>query len=192
MPDIDLSANRQAVKWTKRELLVRLLWELAQPLFRWSPRPLWGWRRWLLKRFGARVGACANIFPSARIMIPWNLEIGDWGAIGESAIIYNLARIKLGRATTVSQYAHLCAGSHDYADPALPLLKPPITVGDQVWICAEAFVGPNVSIGEGAVVGARSVVVRDVAAWTVVAGNPANAIKARTLRTSVQTAIGSS
>ncbi len=77
---------------------------------------------------------------------------------------------------------HLCAGTHDYADPSMPLLKPPITVGDQAWVCADAYIGPGVTIGEGAVVGARAVIVKDVPPWTIVAGNPARPIKKRVIR----------
>ena len=114
--------------------------------------------------------------------MPWNLEIGDWSSIGEHAYIYNLGRIVIGSKTTISHRAHLCAGTHDYSNPTLPLLKPRIYIGDQAWICADAFIGPGVNIGEGAVVGARSVVIKDVEAWTVVAGNPAKRVRDRVLK----------
>ena len=96
-------------------------------------------------------------------------------------MIYNLGPVTIGENVTVSQRAHLCAGTHDATDPTMPLLKPPIAVADQVWICADAFVGPDVTVHEGAVVGARAVAVADVDAWTVVAGNPARVIKERQL-----------
>jgi len=113
--------------------------------------------------------------------MPWNLEIGDWSAIGEHAILYSLGRISIGAQVTVSQRAHLCAGTHDYRRADMPLLRPPIRIEDKAWICSEAFVGPNVVVGEGAVVGARGVVVRSVSPWTVVAGNPARPIGTRVL-----------
>jgi len=113
--------------------------------------------------------------------MPWNVEIGDWTAIGEEAILYSLGRITIGARVTVSQRAHLCAGTHDYRKREMPLLRPPIRVEDEAWICAEAFVGPGVLIGQGAVVGARAVVVRSVAPWTVVAGNPARPIGDRVM-----------
>ena len=84
---------------------------------------------------------------------------------------------------TISQRAHLCAGTHDHTDPALPLLKTPIIVGDQAWICADSFVGPGVSIGEGAVVGARAVAVKNVDPWLVVVGNPARPVSKRVIGT---------
>lgn len=93
--------------------------------------------------------------------------------------MYSFGKITLGRSVTVSQYAHLCAGTHDYRDPAMPLLKPPVTVKDEVWICAEAFVGPNVTVGERAIVAACAVVVKDVDPDMIVAGNPAKAVKKR-------------
>jgi putative colanic acid biosynthesis acetyltransferase WcaF len=128
------------------------------------------------------VGKQVNTYPSARIYFPWNLTVGDWSAIGEDTLIYNLGPVTLGRNVTLSHRAQLCAGTHDYTQPDLPLLKPPIVIGDQTWICANAFVGPGVTVGEGAVVGAGAVVVKDVAPWTVVAGNPARLIKRRELR----------
>ena len=93
--------------------------------------------------FGAQVGRNVNIYPSALIYYPWNLEIGDDSSIGEWALIYNLGTVTIGKRTTISQRVHLCAGTHDYREPTLPLLKPPIIVGDEVWICADAFVGPG-------------------------------------------------
>lgn len=113
--------------------------------------------------------------------MPWNLDIGDWSSIGEYALIYNLGKVTIGKCVTVSHRAHLCAGTHDYEDPSMPLLKPPIVIGDQSWICADAYVGPGVCIGEGSVVGARAVVVKDVEKWGVAVGNPARVVKKRVL-----------
>jgi putative colanic acid biosynthesis acetyltransferase WcaF len=136
----------------------------------------------LLRCFGARIGREVRIHPSVRIAIPWNLEVGDWTAIGFDALLYNLGPVRLGQRVTVSQRAHLCAGTHDFRDAAMPLQKPPIAIQDDAWICADAFVGPGVEVGRGAVVGARAVVVEDVAAWAIVAGNPAREIGQRTIR----------
>jgi putative colanic acid biosynthesis acetyltransferase WcaF len=178
-PAID--ENRAAVKYSDREQVLRVLWMAAAVVFRLSPRPLFGFRSWLLRLFGATVADHVHIYPSARIYFPWNLEIGAWSSIGEWALIYNLGRVTIGERATISQNAHLCAGTHDYTDPRMPLIKPPISIGDSAWICADAFIGPGVTVAEGAVIGARSVVVKDVQAWTVVAGNPAKAIKPRIL-----------
>ncbi len=178
---LDISANRQAVKYTKRELALRLVWSAGQWLFRLSPRPCFGWRRAVLRCFGASVGKHVNTYASTRICFPWNLTVGDWSAIGEDVFIYNLGAVTIGSKATISHRTHLCAGTHDYRNPNLPLLKPPITIGDQAWICADAFVGPGVTVGKGAIVGARAVAMRDVPAWTVVVGNPARHVKARSM-----------
>ena len=176
----DIAANRQARKWSTKELIGRALWEtLRGPLFRWTPRPLWGWRRGVLRVFGAYVGRNVHIHPTAKIAMPWNLRAEDNAAIGDGAILYNLGMITIGPDATVSQYAHLCAGTHDHRRLDMLLVKSPITIGRGAWVCADAFVGPGVTVGCGAVVGARAVVVRDVDTDTIVAGNPARAIGRR-------------
>ncbi|MFI5295178.1 MAG: putative colanic acid biosynthesis acetyltransferase [Thermodesulfovibrionales bacterium] len=183
-PDkLDIAANRRAQKYSAKEITMRVLWSLCSPFFRCSPRPLFGWRRFLLRLFGAKVGRRVHIYNSAIIYMPWNLEIGDWSSIGEYALIYNLGKVTIGKYSTVSHKAHICAGTHDYTDPAMPLLKPPVSIGDQAWVCTDAYVGPGVSMGEGAVAGARAVVVKDVDPWSVVAGNPARVIRKRSFRT---------
>jgi putative colanic acid biosynthesis acetyltransferase WcaF len=182
MPTLDIAANRQAVKYSGAETFRRLLWLVGQWLFRLSPRPLFGWRRLVLRCFGAQVGAHVNTYPSTRIYFPWNLCVGEWSALGEGVFIYNLGPVSIGRQVTVSHRAHLCAGTHDYTRADMALLKPSLGIQDQAWVCAEAFIGPGVVVGEGAVVGARAVVVKDVAPWTVVGGNPARVIKKREVR----------
>jgi putative colanic acid biosynthesis acetyltransferase WcaF len=180
-PKLEIAENRQAQKYTKSEMVRRVLWGVGQWLFRSSPRPCFGWRRFVLRCFGAKIGAHVHTYSSTRVYFPWNLTIGEWSALGEDALVYNLGPVTIGQRVTISHGAHLCAGSHDYRKPDLPMLKPPITIGDQVWICADAFVGPGVTVGEGAVVGARAVAIKDVAPWTVVAGNPAQPVKNREL-----------
>lgn len=175
----DIAANRSASKYTLGETARRLAWSVGRFLFRVSPRPCFAYRRWLLRRFGARVGDHVHIYPSAHIYFPWNLSIGHWSSIGEWALIYNLGPVTIGERVTLSQRTHLCAGTHDHRDPAMPLLKPPINIGDDAWVCADAFVGPGVTVGEGAVVGARAVAVRHIPAWSVAVGNPARVVRDR-------------
>ena len=178
-PGIDVTANRAARKWTRCELAARVLWALARPLFRFSPRFLWGWRRALLSAFGAEIGKNAHIYPTVRITIPWNIAIGDEAAVGDYAILYALGPICIGARATISQYAHLCAGTHDWRDPAMPLIKTPLVIGEDAWVCANAFIGPGVTIGDGAIVGAAAVAMKDVGAKAIVGGNPAAQIGTR-------------
>ena len=161
----------------------RTLWlTIGQPLFRISFRTAIKGRCVLLRMFGAKISANVNIYSSATVFMPWNLEIGMWSSVGEHAYIYNLGKVVLGESVTISQRAHLCAGTHDYTNASMPLQKLPIHVENQVWICADAFIGPNLTLHEGSVVGARAVVHKDVDSWNVVAGNPAEFIKKRELK----------
>jgi putative colanic acid biosynthesis acetyltransferase WcaF len=176
---LDVKENRRAAKYSSEEMTRRVLWKMAQPLFRLSPRPCFGWRRFLLRCFGAKIGQSVHVYPSATIYFPWNFEAGDESAIGEQAFIYNLGRVTVGPRVTISHRAHLCAGTHDHAKRDFPLLRPPIVIGSDAWICADAFVGPGVTIGEGAIVGARAVAMKDVDAWSIVVGNPARESKKR-------------
>jgi len=179
MIEIDIQNNRIAQKYTTRERWLRIFWIFGICFFRLTPRPLFRLRSWWLRLFGAKVGRNVNIYPSTHIYYPWNLEIGDWSCIGEWALIYNLGHVKIGERVTMSQRVHLCAGTHDYDDPAMTLVKLPINIGSLAWICADAFIGPGVTVGDGAVVGARSVVIKNVNEWCIVGGNPAKFIKIR-------------
>jgi putative colanic acid biosynthesis acetyltransferase WcaF len=114
-----------------------------------------------------------------RITIPWNLEVGDEAAIGDRVILYALGPIRIGRQATISQLAHLCAGTHDFTRPDMPLVKLPIEIGEGAWICADAFIGPGVVVGTRAVAGARAVVMKDVEPGVIVVGNPARPSRKR-------------
>lgn len=153
----------------------RALWGVVWLLlFRPSPRPAHAWRRLLLRLFGARLGKHVHIHASVRIWAPWQLSIGDRVGIGRCVNIYNMASLHVGNNCSISQGAHLCAGSHDIDSPNFQLIARPIHLGDHVWVCADAFVGLGVSVARGCVIGARAVVVRDIEQpWTVWAGNPA-------------------
>ncbi|HVS70573.1 MAG TPA: WcaF family extracellular polysaccharide biosynthesis acetyltransferase [Phycisphaerae bacterium] len=178
------AANRRLVSSATRGTKVkRLLWAGVEgTLFRGSFHTMNGWRAFLLRLFGARVGKRCIIRRTVRTYYPWNVTIGDMCIVGDRAEIYSLGKITIGKGAMISQEAYLCAGTHDYAEVSLPLLTPPIEIGAEAWICARAFVGPGVKIGEGAVVAACGVVVKDVEAWMMVGGNPAKVIKRRELR----------
>ncbi|WP_394729416.1 putative colanic acid biosynthesis acetyltransferase [Altererythrobacter sp. GH1-8] len=160
--------------------VVRTLWQCAWLIFyRPSPTLAHGWRRFILRLFGANIGAGAHPYPSARIWAPWNLEMGPRSCLGPESNCYSAAQIILETDCVVSQGVHLCSASHDFRDPGFPLITGPIVIGRGAWVAAEAFIGPGVEIGPDAVVGARAVVTKNVASNTVVAGNPAREVGRR-------------
>lgn len=168
---------------SKRNKIGRILWELAWFCL-FLPSPRWilnNWRRRILMCFGAKIEG-STIHPSVRIWAPWNLTIGLGCAVSEQVNCYCVAPVTIGRYVTVSREVFLCTASHDISSPNMELVIKPIIVNDYAWICARAFVGPGVTIGEGAVVGACAVVTKDVEPWTVVAGNPAKEVKKRVIR----------
>jgi len=165
------------------EIALRLCWAAVQStLFRWSPRPWHGFRARLLRLFGAHIPEPGKVvvFPTASIVYPQRLSLEPRSMVGPHVVIYNLAAIILRRGANVSQNCHLCAGTHDYTRWAMPLVARPIVVGENAWLGADVFVGPGVTVGELCVVGARSVVVKDLPARTVCAGNPCRVLKDRT------------
>ncbi|MFO7826499.1 MAG: putative colanic acid biosynthesis acetyltransferase [Cyclobacterium sp.] len=164
-----------------RNKIGRVIWSFCYfLLFRpFNLETFKGWRSFILKSFGAKIGHNTSIQASVRIWAPWNLEVGSFSSIGPKVDCYNQGKIKIGDHTVISQKTYLCASSHDYTLPDFPLICQYITIGNKVWVAADAFIGPTVNIGEGAVVGARSAVFKDVAPWTVVGGNPAKMIKNR-------------
>lgn len=161
--------------------MYRLAWGCVWGgLGQWTPAPLHGWRRFLLRAFGAKIDKTAKIYPRVSVWFPPNLEMEAYATMGEATICYCMAPIRLKPYALVSQRAHLCSGTHDIDDPDFQLHAYPITIESRAWIAAEAFVGPGVVVGEGAVLGARAVTVKDLAPWTVYAGNPAKVIRQRT------------
>ncbi len=166
--------------WTRGQRVKRQLWYIVQAtVFRYSLYNAFGWRRFLLRLFGARLAPDVRIRPSARVEIPWNLTIGQNSSVGDFAILYCLGPVTLGRRVTISQYAHLCAGTHETNTRRMLLLRPSITIEDDAWIAADAFVGPGVRIGAGTLVGARSNVFSDLPPMVVAVGSPARAVRAR-------------
>lgn len=165
--------------------LCRLLWRFTYILlFRPSPSFLPGWRRFLLRVFGAKVGR-VWFHPTVEIWAPWLLEVGDEVSIDRGVNLYNTFGVKIGSCVVISANSILCTPSHDYNIFNYPLVGGPIVVGDDCWICAEAFILPNITIGVGAVVGARSLVTQNIEPWMVVSGNPAINLKKRELLSNV-------
>ena len=164
-----------------RNRLARGLWDVVWLLlFRPSPRPLHAWRSLLLRLFGADVGRGCHVYPSVKIWAPWNLVLGNRVGIADGVTLYSMDKIKIGDCAVISQGAHLCGGTHDYNSANFQLVAKPITVGAQAWICAEAFLHAGVMVPEGAVVGARSVVIGTLPnAWMVYSGNPCQEVGKR-------------
>lgn len=168
----------------RRHQVVRLLWTLTWTVgARWLPRSVGsGWKRFLLRVFGAKMAKTAVVYSSAKVYYPANLIMDDYACLASDVDCYNVAPVHIGKFATVSQGAFLCTASHDITSPDNDLITAPIAVGDQAWVGAGAFVGMGVSVSEGAVVGARAAVFKSVAPWTVVGGNPAKFIKMREIK----------
>lgn len=148
-------------------------------LARLTPPPLHGWRRLLLRAFGARIGRNARIHASVRIWLPRNLEIGENALIGPGARLYNQGQITIGANCVISQRAHICASTHSLSDPAFKLVLRPVRIENGCWVAAEAFVGPGVTMAPGCVLAARAALFGNGEAMAVYRGNPAQRIKDR-------------
>ncbi len=173
----------EASPWTFREKVARAIWMLVgKPVFRMSFHNWYGFRARWLRLFGATVGKGVAIRPSVNIEVPWMLHIDDDATVGDHAILYSLGKITIGKRSIISQYAHVCAGTHDYADHTFRLIRAPVTIGNDVWIGADAFIGPGAHVGSLSVVGARSSTYRDLPPRMVCVGNPAKPIKERVLQ----------
>ncbi len=163
-----------------RNRLKRLVWNICWTLFyRMSPRPLHAWRAMLLRFFGATMGPNCHFYPGSKIWAPWNLLCADQVTAGDGAEIYNPAPMRFGSHAIVSQGAYLCGATHDFDDPAFPLLAYSCSIGAYAWICARAVLSPGINVGEGAVLGIASVATRDLEPWGVYAGMPAMKVKER-------------
>jgi putative colanic acid biosynthesis acetyltransferase WcaF len=175
------SSLRYVNRLPKKLQAARLLWAIIYLLFfRFTPRwALHGWRRFLLRVFGARIGNGCRIDPTCKIWAPWNLVMGDYCALAADVDCYNVAPISLGSKVTISQRSFLCTASHDITSLLRPLFSLPIHIESHVWVAAEVMVHPGVKLGEGCVVGARAMVLKDVPTWSVVAGTPATVIANR-------------
>jgi len=172
--------RRHGASFNRRNKLKRVLWSISWLfLARPTPPPLYAWRRWILRAFGARIGRDVRVYGNCRIWHPRNLTMEDGAVMGRGVLCYNQGHVTIGRDAVVSQDATLCASTHDVNDPLFPLLLRPIVIEAYVWIAAEAFVGPGVTVSEGAVLSARGVAMRDLGPWTVFSGNPAQPLRPR-------------
>lgn len=139
-------------------------------------------RNIILRFFGAEIPLSSLVYESSKIWAPWNLSVGKYSCIGPNTQIYNKDIINIGDNVVISQGSFLCTASHDITDKKHCLITAPIIIKNKAWVAADAFIGMGVTIGEGAVVGARGAVFKDVKPWTVVGGNPAKYIKNRVIK----------
>lgn len=178
---IDLSKYKNAL--SRKNQLIRMVWSIVWGVFaRPLPRSVGsGWKRFLLRLFGAKIAPTAIVYSSAKVYYPANLIMETYACLASDVDCYNVAPVHIGANSTISQGAYLCTASHDITNPLNPLITAPIVIEDQAWVAAGAFIGMGVTVGQGAVVGARSAVFKSVEPWTVVGGNPVKFIKKRIL-----------
>jgi len=160
-------------------LVVQLWWLVQSTLFAMSPQFMFGWRIFLLKLFGAQIGSDVRIRPSVRVTYPWKVKLGDRVWIGDYAEFYSLGEIDVGDDVVISQKSYLCAATHDYTKPSFDIVDKKITIEAQVWLATDVFIAPGVTIGRGALIGARSNVFADMPAGMICVGSPAKPVKPR-------------
>ncbi|MGF7135438.1 putative colanic acid biosynthesis acetyltransferase WcaF [Paraburkholderia sp. EB58] len=163
----------------RNAVLVQLWWICQALLFRPSPQFLYGWRRFLLRAFGARVGKGVLLRPTVVVTYPWKVTLGEYSWIGDDVVLYSLGPIEIGAHAVVSQRSYLCGGDHDPARADFAIRSKPIRIGEQAWVAADVFISPGVTIERGALIGARSTVFTDMPAGMVCFGHPCRPIKRR-------------
>ncbi len=163
----------------KSKLTVQFWWIVQAVFFKSSPQIFYGWRRFLLRLFGAKIGKGVIIRSSAQITYPWKISIGDFSWIGDEVVLYSLGEIEIGVNSVISQRSYICTGSHDYNSDNFNIYAKKVRIGDKCWLATDVYVAPNVTIGDFTVVGARSSVFKNLPANKVCKGNPAKPFKDR-------------
>lgn len=163
----------------KNALIVQIWWFSQALLINASPQFLYGWRRFVLRLFGAKIGKNVIIRPSVKITYPWKVKIGDYSWIGDDVVLYSLGEIEIGKNTVISQKSYICTGSHDMYKADFTIFHKKITIKDGCWIATDVFVAPGITIEDNVVVGARSSVFKSLPENKVCIGNPAKPIKDR-------------
>ena len=176
----DLSIYQTPKGFRGRSAFIVQIWGFVYAFFfRNSPQILYGWRRFLLRIFGAKIGKKAIIRPTVRITYPWKVSIGNYSWIGDDVVLYSLGEIEIGNNTVISQKSYLCTGSHNYVKETFDIFAKKITIGNSCWVATDVFIAPGVTVGDGAVIGARSTVFKELKPNWIYKGTPAIAHKAR-------------
>ena len=163
----------------KSKIVIQLWWIVQSTIFAWSPQVLYGWRRFLLRLFGAKIGKKVLVRSTVRITYPWYLEIGDYSWIGEDTVIYNLGQITIGKNVALAHKVYLNTGGHDYSKASFDIFAKPIVLEDECWLTNDVYIAPGVTVGKGSIIGARSSVLKDVPENKICVGTPAVAIRNR-------------
>jgi len=163
----------------RNAIVVQLWWFTQAIFFRNSPQFLYGFRRFLLRLFGAKIGKKVIIRPTVKITYPWKVSIGDYSWIGDDVVLYSLGNIEIGANTVISQKSYICAASHNYLSPEFPIFASKIIIEDECWLATDVFIAPGVTVYKGTVVGSRSSVYKDLPANKVCIGNPAIIVRDR-------------
>jgi len=163
----------------KSKVTVQIWWIVQSIFFKMSPQVMYGWRRFLLRAFGAKIGKGVIIRPSTQITYPWKISIGDYSWIGDEVVLYSLGDIEIGSNTVISQRSYICTGSHYYDSENFDIYSQKITIGDKCWLATDVYVAPGITIGNFTVIGARSSVFKDLPSNKVCIGNPAKPFKDR-------------
>ena len=180
MVNQDLNSFKLPPNFRGRNAFTVQLWWLVQSvLFKTSPQFLYGWRNFLLRLFGAKIGKKVIIRPSVKVTYPWKLSIGDYSWIGDDVALYTLGNIEIGDNVVISQRSYLCTGSHNYLQEDFPIYQKPIKICDQVWIATDVFIAPGITIEEGSVIAARSSVFKNIPSNKICAGSPVKIIRER-------------
>jgi len=165
----------------RNAIIVQIWWFTQATLFNLSPQFLYGWRRFLLRLFGAKIGKGVVLRPTVKITYPWKITIGDFSWIGDDVTLYSLGEIEIGTNTVISQKSYLCTGSHDYKNESFPIYAKKITIGNESWIATDVYIAPGITVGNNVVVGARSSIFNNLEKEGIYVGSPAKFIKDRTI-----------
>jgi len=165
----------------RSNITVQSWWFVQAIFFRPSPQIFYGWRRFLLRLFGAHIGKHVIIRPTVTVTYPWKVSIGDHSWIGDNVELYSLGEIEIGSNVVISQKSYLCTASHDYDKEDFPIWNKKITIEDECWLATDVYVAPGITVGKGTVVGARSSIFKDLPSGKICIGSPAYPIKDRTV-----------